>query len=66
MGLQHIAFIVPARSRVREVHELVQGLGSEVIHPAQEFPRYHPGYYATFWYDPHGFMLEAVCHKDVD
>jgi catechol 2,3-dioxygenase-like lactoylglutathione lyase family enzyme len=64
-GLQHLAFIVPARSRVHAVHELVQSLGSLVIHVPREFPEYHPGYYATFWHDPHGFMLEAVCHKDV-
>jgi catechol 2,3-dioxygenase-like lactoylglutathione lyase family enzyme len=63
-GLQHIAFMLPARARVHAVHVLVVSLGSEVIHPPQEFPQYHPGYYATFWYDPHGFMLEAVCHRD--
>jgi hypothetical protein len=35
-----------------------------VIHPPQEFPQYHPGYYAMFWQDPEGFMLEVVCHRD--
>jgi hypothetical protein len=24
--------------------------------------RYPPPYYATFWLDPFGMMLEAVCH----
>ena len=37
---------------------------SEIVHPPQEFPQYHPGYYAVFWLDPEGFMLEAVCHKN--
>jgi catechol 2,3-dioxygenase-like lactoylglutathione lyase family enzyme len=26
----------------------------------------HAGPYATFWLDPHGFKLEAVCHHDRD
>jgi catechol 2,3-dioxygenase-like lactoylglutathione lyase family enzyme len=63
-GLQHLAFMVPTRSRVDEVHGLVQELGSEVLFPPQDFPQYPPPYYATFWLDPHGFMLEAVCHHD--
>ena len=64
--MQHLAFIVPTRSAVRTVHELVVGLGGEVIHPPQAFPQYPPPYFATFWLDPFGFMLEAVCHHDRD
>lgn len=63
-GLQHMAFIVPTRSRVDAVHELVHELGSDVLFTPREFPEYPPPYYATFWLDPHGFMLEAVCHHD--
>ena len=63
-GLQHLAFMVPTRSAVRGVHERVVELGSEIIHEPQEFPQYPPPYYACFWLDPHGFMLEAVCHQD--
>jgi catechol 2,3-dioxygenase-like lactoylglutathione lyase family enzyme len=63
-GLQHLAFMVPTRAAVDEVHDLVRRLGSEVVHPPQEFPQYPPPYYATFWLDPHGFLLEAVCHHD--
>jgi hypothetical protein len=58
--------MVPTRTRVREVHELVRRLGSEVVEPPQPFPQYPPPYYATFWTDPNGFMLEAVCHHDRD
>ena len=65
-GLQHLAFMVPTRSAVREVRELVVGLGSEVVHEPREWPDYPPPYFATFWRDPHGFVLEAVCHKDRD
>ena len=62
-GLQHLAFIVPSREAVHAVHAKVQELGSAVIHPPQEFTQYHPGYYATFWHDLDGIMLEAVCHR---
>ena len=66
VGLQHLAFMVPTRTRVREVHDLVLRLGSEVIEPPRPFPQYLPPYFATFWHDPNGFVLEAVCHHDRD
>jgi len=65
-GLQHLAFIVPTRTAVRQVHEHVVASGGEVLHLPQAFPQYPPPYYATFWLDPFGFMLEAVCHHDRD
>lgn len=61
-GLQHLAFMVRTRAAVDRVRDLVVGLGSEVIHEPRDFPEYPQPYYATFWLDPHGFMLEAVCH----
>jgi catechol 2,3-dioxygenase-like lactoylglutathione lyase family enzyme len=65
-GLQHLAFMVKTRSAVHAVHRLVVELGSEVVHQPREFPQYPPPYFATFWLDPFGFMLEAVCHYDRD
>ena len=65
-GLQHLAFMVPTRGSVRAIHELVVALGNEVLHSPQEFPQYPPPYFATFWLDPFGIMLEAVCHHDRD
>jgi catechol 2,3-dioxygenase-like lactoylglutathione lyase family enzyme len=62
-GLQHLAFMVKSRGVVEEVHRVIVALGGEVVHEPREFPEYHPGYYATFWLDPYGQMLEAVCHK---
>jgi catechol 2,3-dioxygenase-like lactoylglutathione lyase family enzyme len=62
-GLQHLAFMVKSRRVVEEVHGVVVALGGEVVHEPREFPEYHPGYYATFWLDPYGQMLEVVCHK---
>jgi catechol 2,3-dioxygenase-like lactoylglutathione lyase family enzyme len=63
-GLQHVAFIVRTRSDVDRACELARRLGSEIVFEPRDFPEYPPPYYATFWLDPHGFMLEAVCHHD--
>jgi catechol 2,3-dioxygenase-like lactoylglutathione lyase family enzyme len=65
-GLQHLAFMLPSRSAVRAVHERARDRAAEVIHEPQDFPQYPPPYYASFWLDPFGVMLEAVCHHDVD
>jgi len=63
-GLQHLAFMVRTRSDVTEVHDAVVELGSRVLHEPQVFPQYPQPYFATFWLDPWGLMLEAVCHHD--
>ena len=65
-GLQHLAFMVPTRSDVRAAHQLVLELGGDVIHPPRPFPEYPPPYFATFWLDPMGLTLEAVCPHDRD
>ena len=64
-GLQPLAFAVPTRAAVHEVHAHVVREGSAVLHPPQEWPQYPPPYFATFWLDPFGFMLEAVCHHEI-
>ena len=38
--------------------------GGTPIREPQHLPHYHEGYYAAFWQDPHGFVLEVVCHRD--
>jgi len=65
-GLQHLAFSVAGRGQVRAAHARAIALGSTVLHEPQPFPQYPPPYYAAFWLDPFGFMLEAVCHHDRD
>lgn len=65
-GLQHLAFMVRTRSAVNDVHRLATELGSEVLHPPRVFPEYPQPYFATFWLDPFGIVLEAVCHHDRD
>ena len=63
-GLQHLAFMVRTRARVREVHAAALLLGSTELYAPQEWPQYPPPYFASFWLDPCGMMLEAVCHYD--
>ncbi|MGH3329571.1 MAG: VOC family protein [Streptomycetales bacterium] len=63
-GLQHLAFTVTSRAAVHRAHEWARDRGAEILHLPREFPEYHEGYYATFWVDPEGFMLEVVCHRD--
>jgi catechol 2,3-dioxygenase-like lactoylglutathione lyase family enzyme len=67
-GLQHLAFMVRTRSAVLAVHaavaELADQFGGQVLHEPQVFPQYPQPYFATFWLDPWGVMLEAVCHHD--
>ena len=63
VGLQHLAFRARRREQVDEAHAKAVELGSEVLFVPQLFPKYHENYYASFWFDPHGFLLEMVCHK---
>lgn len=63
-GLQHLAFAVGSRAAVHRAHEWARDSGSEIVHEPREFPEYHQGYYAAFWLDPEGFMVEVVCHRD--
>jgi catechol 2,3-dioxygenase-like lactoylglutathione lyase family enzyme len=65
-SLQHLAFMVPTRSAVHAVHQHVLAAGGDVVHEPREFPQYPPPYFATFWRDPFGLMLEAVCHYHRD
>ena len=62
-GLQHLAFMVPTREAVHDVLDAMTALGSPIVHEPRVFPEYPQPYYAAFWLDPHGFLLEAVCHR---
>jgi len=61
-GLQHVSFMVSSPAIVREAHEWAVRQNAEVIHTPREFPEYGQ-HYATYFLDPHGFMLEVVCHS---
>jgi catechol 2,3-dioxygenase-like lactoylglutathione lyase family enzyme len=65
-GLQHLAFLVPIRDDVHRVHAWVEARGDTVIHAPRWFPEYGEHCYATFFSDPHGVMLEVLCHAPDD
>ena len=63
VGLEHLAFRARTRRHVEDAHEKALELGSRVLFSPRPLPQYHESYYASFWFDPHGFLLEIVCHK---
>jgi catechol 2,3-dioxygenase-like lactoylglutathione lyase family enzyme len=62
-GLQHLAFLVSNRAIVREAHEWARSKNAEIVRPPRRVPKYGEHCYATYWLDPHGFMLEVVTHN---
>jgi catechol 2,3-dioxygenase-like lactoylglutathione lyase family enzyme len=61
-GLHHLAFLVESRTVVREAHEWARARQAVILDEPREFPQYGEHCFATYWLDPHGFKLEAVCH----
>jgi hypothetical protein len=47
---------------VREAHDWAVAHNAEIIYAPREFPEYGE-HYATYFLDPHGLMLEVVCHS---
>jgi len=66
IGLQHIAFYVENRQAVHGIHQWAKQRGLEIVHEPKPFPEYSEHFYATFFLDPHGFMLEAVTFTPPD
>lgn len=66
IGLQHISFHVATRAEVHRVFEWAKARGHEVVHEPRLFPEYNERFYATFFLDMHGFMLETVTYEKVD
>jgi catechol 2,3-dioxygenase-like lactoylglutathione lyase family enzyme len=66
IGLQHISFYVPTRADVHRVFDWAEARDHEIVHEPKLFPEYHERFYATFFLDMHGFMLEAVTYENVD
>lgn len=70
VGLQHLAFNAPSRERVDALHGFL--LDSGILHdearlldaPAP-YPEYSPGYYAVFFTDPSGIVLEYCYTPDL-
>ena len=70
-GLQHLAFMVRTRSAVndrplRSPPNSRRSSAAVCCTSRRSFLQYPQPYFATFWLDPWGFMLEAVCHHDRD
>lgn len=65
-GLHHLAFIVPRRQIVRDAHAWAVRHNAVILDEPQAFPQYGEHCYATYWLDPHGFKLEALCHSPED
>jgi len=63
VGLQHLAFLVSTRADVHRVHQWALNRGDEIVRAPKAFPQYGPHCYATFFLDPHGFMIEVVSHE---
>jgi catechol 2,3-dioxygenase-like lactoylglutathione lyase family enzyme len=62
-GLHHLAFLVSSRAVVREAHAWARAQESVILDEPAEFPQYGEHCFATYWLEPHGFKLEAVCHS---
>ena len=62
-GLHHLAFLVESRAVVREAHRWACAREAVILDEPREFPQYGEHCFATYWLDPHGFKLEAVCHS---
>jgi catechol 2,3-dioxygenase-like lactoylglutathione lyase family enzyme len=62
-GLHHLAFLVASRAVVREAHQWACARAATILNAPREFPQYGEHCFATYWLDPHGFKLEAVCHS---
>jgi hypothetical protein len=74
--LGHIGLNVPDLTVAKTYHDaLMPLLGFELFLDASDEFAFMPAhgkrgtylfFYGTFWHDPFGFMLEAVCHYDRD
>ena len=65
IGLQHLSFFVHTRAEVHRVHDWAVERGHEIVHAPRLFPEYNEHFYATFFLDVHGFMIETVTYEDV-
>jgi catechol 2,3-dioxygenase-like lactoylglutathione lyase family enzyme len=59
-GLAHIAFTVDTRATVHRLYDWAVAKGLEILNPPKSWPEYGETFYATYFLDPHGFMLEVV------
>ena len=65
VGLQHLSFQVATRADVQRVRDWAAARGHEIVHEPKLLPEYNQRFYATFFLDMHGFMIEAVTYEDL-
>ena len=58
VGLHHVCFRARSREDVDALHEVVAGLGAEIVHPPEDGP-WAPGYYSVLFEDPDGIRIEV-------
>lgn len=58
----HLAFPTTQDAAVERFHELATAAGYHSNGSPEERPRYHPGYYAAYTFDPDGNNVEVVNH----
>jgi hypothetical protein len=51
---------------VLRAYEWAKERDHEIVHEPKRFPEYNEHFYATFFLDVHGFMLEVVTYDKVD
>jgi catechol 2,3-dioxygenase-like lactoylglutathione lyase family enzyme len=61
-GLHHFCFRVESISEVQDASQQLRNAGIEASE-AQQFPEYAPDYWATFFTDPDGVMLEVTNYR---
>jgi len=58
-GLDHVAFTASSRKKVNGLYEFLRNNNTLAYKP-REYPEYAKGYYACFFQDPDGIILEYV------
>ena len=59
----HLAFKAENRAAVDAFHQAALSNGGVNEGDPGIRDHYHPNYYAAYVFDPDGYKLEAVCHK---
>lgn len=61
----HLAFNASDRGMVDRFYEAAMKAGGVDNGAPGVRPHYHENYYGAFVFDPDGYNIEAVCHKEV-
>ena len=60
-ALHHLAFKAASRVEVDRLHSELKAIGATIVSPPQEYPQYiPPGYYALFFKDLEGCLMQHI------